>query len=322
MHIYNLDRWKHSHDFERDNRDGERSTRQVIVLTVVMMVVEIGAGIKFGSMALLADGWHMGTHAVALGITAFAYYYARRHADNPRFSFGTGKVGVLGGYTSAVALAMVSLLMVVESVQRLLAPEQIHFNEAIGVAVVGLGVNLLSAYLLRDHHHHHDHGDHRHGHDGDDHGHTIHHDHNLRAAYMHVIADALTSVLAIVALLAGKIWGWNWMDPCMGIVGAAVILRWAYGLLLDTGTILLDRGLPRKTLKAMRAVIEAESDNRVTDLHVWPVGSHHYAAIVSIATHYPQSPDNYKKLLHGFSELEHITVEIIPCRGESCLRPI
>lgn len=306
MHIYNLCKWKHSHDFRIDDGLGERRTKQVILLTVVMMVIEIGAGITFGSMALLADGWHMGTHAVALGITAFAFYYARKHADNPSFSFGTGKVGVLGGYTSAIVLAIVALAMVFESMQRLLTPEPIRFNEAIGVALVGLIVNLLSAHLLQGHHHHHEHE------------HTTHHDHNLKAAYMHVMADALTSVLAIVALLSGKALGWNWMDPCMGIVGAIVILHWANGLLRDTSVILLDQGLPQKTLTAIRATIEAVDDNRITDFHVWPIGSHHFAAILSIVTHAPKPPDHYRNLLDGFPELEHVTIEINHCRNEPC----
>lgn len=307
MHIYNLHKWKHTHEFNADSGHGELRTKQVILLTVAMMVVEIGAGVTFGSMALLADGWHMGTHAIALGITAFAFHYARKHAGNPSFSFGTGKVGVLGGYTSAIVLAVVALIMVVESVQRLLAPEPIHFNEAIGVAVVGLIVNLFSAYLL----HGHDHHDH-----GHDHG---HHDHNLKAAYMHVMADALTSILAIIALLSGKGLGWNWMDPCMGIVGAIVILHWANGLLRDTSTILLDRGLPRETLTAIQSTVESVDDNRVTDFHVWPIGSHHFAAILSITTHHPKPLDHYKNLLHDFTELDHVTIEINHCRDEPCL---
>lgn len=306
MHIYNLHKWQHNHEFNLDNGHGEQRTKQVILITVVMMVIEIGAGIVFGSMALLADGWHMGTHAVALGITAFAFHYARKHADNPSFSFGTGKVGVLGGYTSAIALAIVALAMVIESVQRLMAPMPIRFNEAIGVAVLGLLVNLASAYLL------HGGGHHAHG-PAHSHGDGGHQDHNLKAAYMHVLADALTSVLAIIALLAGKELGWNWMDPSIGVVGALVILRWAYGLLKDTSAILLDRGLPHETLNTILTTIEAEDDNRVTDFHVWPIGSHHFAAIISIVTHFPKPPEHYKKLLSKFEELDHLTVEINPC---------
>ena len=226
MHRYTLDRWQHPHRFHINHDKSERSTHRVIALTLIMMVVEIGAGLAFGSMALLADGWHMGTHAVALGITALAYYFARRHADNPRFTFGTGKVGELGGFASAVVLAVVAIIMAAESVQRLISPHAIRFNEAIAVAVAGLIVNVISAFMLQDRHAH----DHEHGR-----GHGR--DHNIKAAYLHVLADALTSLLAIVALLAGKAFGWVWMDPLMGIVGAVIITRWAYGLLMDTGGI-------------------------------------------------------------------------------------
>ncbi|RPJ70129.1 MAG: cation transporter, partial [Desulfobacteraceae bacterium] len=230
MHKHTLHRWQHTHRFLPENAHGERATYRVIALTLAMMVVEISAGVAFGSMALLADGWHMGTHAVALGITALAYHFARRHADNPRFSFGTGKVGELGGFASAVVLAVIALIMAVESVQRLLSPLPIRFNEAIAVAVIGLVVNLVSAFMLRDRH--------RHSHGA---GPAHHHDHNLKAAYLHVIADALTSLLAIVALATGKIFGWVWMDPLMGIAGAVIITRWSYGLMKDTGKVLLDR---------------------------------------------------------------------------------
>ena len=258
MHIHTLHRWQHNHRFHLEHGDGERSTRRVMVLTLGMMVIEITAGIAFGSMALLADGWHMGTHAVALGITALAYYFARRHADNPRFSFGTGKVGELGGFASAVVLAVIALIMAAESVQRLITPQTIRFNEAIAVAVVGLIVNVVSAYMLQDRHAH-DHAA----------GPAHHRDHNLKAAYLHVLADALTSVLAIAALLTGKAFGWVWMDPLMGIVGAAIITRWAYGLMIDTGRILLDRDVDPRVVADIAARIEAEADNRVADIHVW-----------------------------------------------------
>jgi len=255
-----------------------------------MMIIEITAGLAYGSMALLAYGWHMGTHAAALGITAFAYSYARRHANDPRYSFGTGKVGVLGGFTSAVVLALVALLMLIESIQRLLSPEIIHFNEAIAVAVLGLFINLLSAFLLQGHEHHHD--------------------HNLKAAYLHVLADAMTSVLAIIALFAGKALGWIWMDPIMGIVGSIIISRWAYGLLRDSSKILLDSGVDQKIVSDIRSVIESYTDNKISDIHLWQIGSHQLAAIISIVTHSPKPPDHYKKLLSDFEELAHITVEI------------
>lgn len=312
MHIHHLYQWQHTHQFSIDTGQSERNTHRVILLTFSMMVIEIIAGFAFGSMALLADGWHMGTHVVALSVTAFAYRYARHHADDVRYSFGTGKVGVLGGFASAVALAVIALLMVVESIERLFAPGPIRFDEAIAVAVLGLVVNLVSAFLL------HRHDRHTHEHEaGNDH----HQDHNLRAAYLHVLADAMTSLLAIFALLIGKAFGWIWLDPLMGIVGAIVITRWSYDLLRDTSQILLDSGVNLKTASAIRSVIESDADNRVSDLHIWRVGLHHLAAIISIVTHYPKPPKHYKALLSGFEELAHLTVEVNHCPGESCLSP-
>ena len=316
MHIKTIENWQHSHRYEIDYGHGERNTRRVIVLTLAMMVIEISAGMMFGSMALLADGWHMGTHAIALGITAFAYAFARKHADNPDYSFGTGKVGVLGGFTSAVVLAIIALIMGAESVQRLFEPRPIRFNEAIGVAIVGLVVNLVSAYLLMDRHHHH-HGS---SHPDADKSHQ-HHDHNLRAAYLHVIADALTSVLAIVALFTGKLLGWTWMDPIMGIVGAVIILKWAQGLLKDTGKILLDRDVGQDAITEIRSIIESDSDNRVADIHLWRVGPKHIYAILSIVTHFPKPPSHYKELLQGFGNLIHVTVEVNQCESEPCIVP-
>ncbi len=310
MHIYNLYQWQHSHHFHVDDGYAERNTRRVIVLTVGMMLAEIIAGIAFGSMALLADGWHMGTHAIALGITAFAYYYARRHADNPRFSFGTGKVGVLGGFTSAVVLAVVAFLMAVESVKRFLFPVEIQFNQAIVVACLGLIVNIVSAFLLQ--------GGHSHGHKHSSDSHH-HHDHNLRAAYLHVMADALTSFLAIVALFAGKSFGWVWMDPFMGIVGAVLITRWSYGLLRDTGRILLDTGVKKEKMADILSKIESDSDNKVSDIHIWPLGAHSFAVIISIVTHFPKPPEHYKDLLVDFEELKHVTVEVNEVGGDPCL---
>lgn len=316
MHVKTLQNWEHSHRYQIDYGHGERNTRRVIALTLVMMAIEISAGMKFGSMALLADGWHMGTHAIALGITAFAYLFARKHADNPNYSFGTGKVGVLGGFASAVVLAVIALIMGVESAQRLFEPRPIRFNEAIGVAVVGLIVNLISAYLLMDTHHHHDHKP-SDAHQASHH----HHDHNLRAAYLHVIADALTSVLAIVALFTGKLLGWNWMDPIMGMVGAVIILKWSQGLLRDTGKILLDRDVEQETIAEIRATIEADSDNRVADIHLWRVGPRQIYAILSVVTHFPKPPEHYKDLLRGFDDLIHVTVEVNICESEPCLFP-
>jgi len=309
MHSKTLSKWQHSHDFSVVHKHGETRTLQVLALTAITMVVEIAAGLAFGSMALLADGWHMATHVAAFSITIFAYRYAKKHAQSARFSFGTGKVSVLGGFASAVALVVVALMMALESVHRLFSPQDIRFNEAIGVAAVGLAVNLLSAFLLRGHH------DHSHGH-GRHHG---HHDHNLRAAYLHVLADALTSVLAIVALFAGKYWAWNWLDPMMGIVGAAVITKWAHGLLKETSGILLDGRIPADIQEKVINTIESDKDNRVADIHIWKVGPNDYAAMISIVTHHPEPPQYYKDLIRDQADLAHVTVEVNPCQGEPCV---
>ena len=309
MHSSTLHQWQHRHSFKVENSQGERKTKLVIFITIIMMTVEISAGYLFGSMALLADGWHMGTHAAALSITVFAYIYARRHADNPQYSFSTGKVGVLGGFASAVVLGVIALLMGGESLKRLFSPVSIQFNEAIGVAVVGLAVNLVCAYLL--------HGKHSHDHDHLNGNH--HHDHNLRAAYLHVLADALTSFLAIFALLTGKHFGWVWMDPIMGLVGAVVITRWSYGLLIDTSRILLDREAAPELAAKILSTIEADADNLVADLHVWQVSPHHLSVILTVVTHFPKAPDHYKKLLQDFLENAHVTVEVQKCESEPCL---
>lgn len=305
------DPFTHTHAFGADRAaDGERRTRWVVALTVAMMVAEITAGIAFGSMALLADGWHMGTHAAALGVAAFAYAYARRHAADPRYSFGTGKVGALGGFASAVGLAVVALLVLVESAARLASPVAIRFDEAILVAVIGLAVNLASAWLLRDRDHGHDHG---HDHDHD-HEHGEHRDHNLRAAYLHVLADALTSVFAIVALVAGKWLGWTFLDPVMGIAGSLVIARWSVGLLRDTAAVLLDAEVGSARREAICRAIEADGA-RVSDLHVWRVGPRHLAAIVSVVSAAPGTPAAYKARLRAFDDLVHVTVEVHAAEG-------
>ncbi|MCU0589048.1 MAG: CDF family Co(II)/Ni(II) efflux transporter DmeF [Syntrophobacteraceae bacterium] len=313
MHIHSLHKWEHSHDFTLAHARGERRTAQVLAITAATMVIEIAAGQFYGSMALLADGWHMGTHVAAFAISVFAYHYARRHAENPRFSFGTGKVSVLGGFASAVGLAVVALMMALESVGRFFEHRVIHYDEAIVVAILGLGVNILCAALLQDHHHaHHD--------DADGQGHhDHHHDHNLRAAYLHVLADALTSVLAISALLSGKYLGWQRLDPLMGVVGAVVITRWSYQLLKETSSILLDGSEDDAMKRAIRECIENDADNRVTDVHVWKVGPIHYSAVVSIVTHYPKEPSHYKELLRGVERLSHLTVEVNPCESEPCI---
>jgi len=309
MHSHSLAPWQHHHDFAVIHSKGEQRTRLVLLLTAVTMLVEIAAGTAYGSMALLADGWHMATHVAAFAITLFAYRYARKHERSGAFTFGPGKVSILGGFASAVALAVVALLMLAESSQRLLTPQPIHFNEAITVALLGLAVNIVCAFLLQDQHDH----DHSHHHDGH------HHDHNLKAAYLHVLADALTSLLALAALITGKYLGWDRLDPLMGMVGAAVITRWAWGLLKETGPILLDGNINDATLAAIRNRLESDSDTRIADMHVWKVGAVDYAAIISVVTHFPRETEYYKELLSDFRELSHLTVEVHTCTSEPCL---
>jgi len=300
MHERDLEAWRHDHDYLSDQHEqNERQTRLVIALTALMMAAEIAAGTAFNSMALLADGWHMASHASALSITAFAYWFARRHRNSARFSFGTWKVGVLGGFTSAVVLGVVALLIASESLGRFVSPREISFDQAIGVAILGLAVNLLSAWLLRD--------DPRHDHGGH------HHDHNLRAAYLHVLADALTSLAAIFALLCGRMFGWTWMDPLMGIVGSLVIGRWAYGLMRETSALLLD--VEGEQVEALRAALEQGSNDRVADLHVWHVGPGQLAAIAVIVSDEPRSPVHYKQAMQSAVELAHATVEVNRCPG-------
>ena len=314
MHSHALEDWRHDHAFDQDKpRSGEKRTLIVIALTATMMVAEIGAGLYFGSMALLADGLHMGSHTAALGISAIAYVYVRRNARNPRWAFGTGKVNALAGFTSALILAIFAIVMAWESVDRLFNPVSIAFNGAILVAVLGLIVNAASMKILDigDHGHHHHHQD---GHDG--HGDPAHHhnDHNLRAAYLHVLADALTSLLAIVALLAGKFLGYLWMDPVMGIVGAVLVARWSWGLLRSTSALLLDQQAPAEMREAVQQSLEEGSDDRVVDLHVWSIGPGIYAGIISLVTHEPMPPEHYKRLLPEDRGIVHATVEVHHCR--------
>ena len=312
MHTHSLEKWQHSHDFVVIHEKGEKRTRQVLVLTAITMVAEIIAGSVFGSMALLADGWHMGTHSAAFAITIYAYHYSKKHAKDHRFTFGTGKVSVLGGFASAVALAVVALVMAVESVQRLITPSIIQFNEAIMVAVFGLIINIVCAVLLYGHHgHEHDYRQ----------SSQPHHDHNLRGAYLHVVADALTSVLAITALIFGKYFGWNWLDSLTGIAGALLITRWSYGLLKDTSSILLDWNIALEKTRDIIKTIESDSDNRVADIHVWKVGPADYSAMIALVTHFPRDSEYYKNLLCAYGELSHITVEVNHCKGEPCIPP-
>ena len=303
----------HHHVFlGAEHQRNERRVWLVIALTASMMVAEILAGKLYGSMALVADGWHMSTHAGAMLITALAYGYARRHADNPRFSFGTGKMGDLAGFASAVVLAIVALLIAWESFLRLTDPVPIRFEQAIAVAVIGLVVNLVSARLLHGGHGHHHHGhDHGHDHHHADHDHGRHgHDNNLRAAYLHVLADALTSVLAIAALLVGRSYGWLWADPAMGVVGALVIARWSWGLIRDAGGVLLDAPAEGPQVRQEIEDILAATGDTLKDLHVWQVGPGHFAAIISVASATPQPAQHYKALLLPVHELSHVTVEV------------
>ncbi|MGB0128852.1 MAG: CDF family Co(II)/Ni(II) efflux transporter DmeF [Rhodocyclaceae bacterium] len=312
MHTHDLSLWQHGHEFgTASERRAEQRTRWVVGLTFATMVVELAAGWLTGSMALLADAWHMASHVGALGLTAFAYAYARRHAGDARYTFGTGKVGALAGYTSALLLGLVALWMVWESMLRLFQPVPIHYGQAMVVAALGLAVNLASAWLLDDHHH----DPHA---EQDDQDHHEHVDHNLKAAYLHVLADALTSVLAIAALAGGVLFGWRFLDPLMGLVGAAVVSRWAWHLGRDSARVLLDAEDHGETAARVRALIETLPDHEVADLHVWRVGPASRACIVSLVSHAPRATDDYRSLLAQIPGLDHVTVEVNRCAGQQC----
>ncbi len=310
MHDHSHRPWEHSHDFGQGRkRPGESRTVIVAALTCVTMVVEIAAGIAFGSMALLADGLHMGSHAVALGISVFAYVYARRHAHDERFSFGTGKVNALGGYTGAVLLALFAVMMAWESVERLITPLPIAFNQAIVVAFLGLLVNGASVVILGQHDPDREHHDHHHHHHGDTpHAHH-HHDHNLRSAYLHVLADALTSLFAIVALLAGKFLGWSWMDPLMGVVGAVMVALWSRGLLKTTAHVLLDMQASDALREGIRSDLERDGATRVTDLHVWAIGPGLHAVAATVVAPRREPTARYHRLL-ARPAVSHVTIEV------------
>jgi len=319
MHTYTIEPWQHSHVFLGQRHDRhERRTWFVVALTAAMMVAEIIGGTLFGSMAVVADGWHMSTHAGALTIAALAYRFASRHARDARFTFGTGKVGELAAFCSAVILAMIAVAIGYEAVTRFYAPVPINFIEATWLAGLGLCVNLASAWLLsagghrHDHAHedNHDHGHHHHGHD--------HHgnDSNIRAAYVHVLADAMTSVLAIVALLAGRFFGWVWMDPLMALVGVCVILSWSFGLMRTSGTVLLDMVPDRHLAGAIRQRLEVDGD-RVSDLHLWRLGPGHAGLIAAVVADRPQAPSAYKARLDGIAGLSHVTVEVHACEDHA-----
>jgi len=304
MHAHSIARWRHGHAFLGAGHERhERRTWFVVALTAIMMVAEIVGGAWYGSMAVVADGWHMSTHAAALTIAGLAYWFARKHAHDPRFTFGTGKLGELAGFASAVILAVVALFIGYECVNRILAPVAISYNEALAIAVTGLAVNAVSAFLLRDDHHEHDHDSHHH------HG---HHDTNLRAAYLHVLADALTSVLAIIALLAARYYGWLWTDPVAGLIGAVVIASWSFSLIRSSGMTLLDM-VPDPSLPSrIKERLEVSGD-QVSDLHLWRVGPGHSAVVASVVTDEPQDPSHYKARLKGLEGLSHVTVEVHTC---------
>ena len=329
MALHDLTSWRHEHAFDAGNRAGESRTWIVVAITAVTMVAEIVGGWITGSMALLADGWHMGTHVAALAIAGTAYAMARRWSRDERFAFGTWKIEVLGAFSSALVLGIVAIAMAVESVLRLANPHAISFGAALVVAVVGLAVNVVSAFVLAGHDHGHDH-DHDHGHDegGDhDHGHVDedhHHPHrghgdlNLRAAYLHVLADAFTSVLAILALAAGMMLGWAWLDPVMGLVGAGVIAWWSKGLIIQSARVLLDREMDSPVASQVRIAIESDGDTEIADLHVWRVGRDRHACIVTVVAKEPLTPDGYRERLADIPTLAHVSIEVNRCPHERC----
>lgn len=321
MHTHDLSPWTHTHVFDAGNRAAERSTRLVMIITAITMFVEIAAGLWFNSMALLADGWHMSSHALAIGLSAFAYAAARRYASDARFTFGTWKIEVLAGFASAIFLLGIAALMVFGSVERMISPQAIHYKEAMAVTVIGLVVNLACALILGGAH------GHGHGH-GHEHGHGHHHDHahagghahdlNLRSAYIHVLADAATSVLAILALAGGWLFGWGWLDPVMGIVGAVLVGVWAFGLLRQTGVVLLDREMDHPVVAEIREVLDAfnvgPEGTQVADLHVWRVGKDKFSCAISLVTHDAElSAARVRNALRVHEEIVHVTVEIHRC---------
>jgi cation diffusion facilitator family transporter len=317
MHTHSLEDFRHAHVFlGKAHARNERKTWTVIAICTAMMVAEIIGGVWFGSVALVADGLHMSTHAGALLIAALAYTYSRRYAGDERFVFGTGKFGDLAAFTSAIALAMIALLIGYESLSRFFHPVPIAFNQAIPIAVVGLGINLLSAFLLREDHDHH----HPHPHHERDQAHTLserglhHRDHNLRAAFVHVLADAAVSVLVIVGLVAGRQFGWIWMDPLMGLIATVVIMSWSWSLVRAAGAVLLDVS-PDPALSAKIAERLEQRGDRISDLHLWRVGPGHIAAVVSVVSDHPETSSSYKKRLSDLPGLSHLTIEVERCPG-------
>jgi cation diffusion facilitator family transporter len=326
MHTESIAQWQHTHIFGQDKiRSGERRTLIVIIITALMMVAEVAAGLAFGSMALFADGIHMGSHMVGLGISFLAYIYARKYAHSQRFSFGTGKVNALAGYSSAIFLVIIALYMGYESIHRMINPVTIEYNQAILVAVIGLVVNGASIFILgekehthdhlEEHDNNHDHAESEHEHDYDQSGrkHAKGADHNLKAAYLHVLTDAMTSVLAIIALLGAKYFKLNWMDPLMGVVGAILVIRWSWGLIQGTIKVLLDHQIPAEIQKRITTILEGYKDTKVSDLHIWSIGPGIYSSEIGIVTKYPDSPDTYKALIPEDTGVVHATVEVHLC---------
>ncbi|MFN0314069.1 MAG: CDF family Co(II)/Ni(II) efflux transporter DmeF [Burkholderiales bacterium] len=310
MHLENLSRWTHDHAFDKGSAAAERGTRLVMWITAAMMVAEIAAGWWYNSMALLADGWHMGSHTVAIGLSAMAYATARKYATDTRFAFGTWKIEVLGGFASAVLLLAVAAMMVAASAERIVSPQPIQYQEAIVVAALGLMVNIVCALILRKAHHH-DHGP---GHSHDD---EQHQDLNLKSAYLHVAADTATSVLAIAALIGGWIYGWQWLDPVIGIAGAILVAVWAKGLIAETGKVLLDREMDHPVVDEIREIAQTGAyagETSITDLHVWRVGKNAYSCALTVVTHDPSlTPDVIRKRLAAHEEIVHSTIEIHLC---------
>jgi cation diffusion facilitator family transporter len=334
MHAHHIDDWRHTHSFGQERRrPGERRTLAVVVLNLLTMGAEVWAGLVFGSMALLADGLHMGSHTAALTLSFAAYVLSRRHAESPHFSFGTGKINALAGLVGALLLGLFAIGMLGGSVNRLVYPVPIEFDAALWVAVIGLAVNSASTLILSgalhgdDHSHHHGH-DHHHHHDDRQHIHhqrggdcaDVHDDLALRSAYLHVLADAVTSVLAIVALLAGKYADASWLDPLIGMLGGTLVLRWAIGLARESGSVLLDRQAPPRLRDGVRRAVESVGDSVVADLHVWSIGPGINAAIVSVVTHEPRAPAAYKAAIPPELGVVHVTVEVEVCPGEAPCR--
>jgi cation diffusion facilitator family transporter len=317
MHSHSIEHYRHSHVFLGETHErNERRTWIVIAICTAMMIAEIVGGLWFGSVALIADGLHMSTHAGALLVAALAYTYARRYARDQRLTFGTGKLGDLAAFSSAIVLALIALMIAVESAERLLNPVPIAFNEAILVAVLGLGVNLVSAWVLReDHGHFHDHH-HSHGHHGHQRAHHrgIHLDHNMRAAFVHVAADAAVSVLVIVGLVLARQFGWIWMDPAMGLLATIVIISWSWTLIRSAGAVLLDVAPDPGLSQKIAARLEQGGD-QISDLHLWRIGPGHLAAVISLVSDHPNAPAFYKEQLAGLQGLSHVTVEVERCPG-------